>query len=37
MLDGEGNLLILEALGEKSIMLNMLHMLVCKHLITSEL
>lgn len=37
MLDGEGNLLMLEALGEKIIILNVLQMLVCKHFITSEL
>lgn len=37
MLDGEGNLLMLEALGEKIIILDVLQMLVCKHFITSEL
>lgn len=37
MLDGEGNLFMLEALGKKIIILDVLQTLVCKHFITSEL
>lgn len=37
MLDSEGNLLMLETLGEKIIILDVLQMLVCKYFITSEL